>query len=209
MIANIESSFSVCYCCWALQILLSSIYYWKWINVTFLIQLKIYLCHQRNFIWRFQLIKLNYLSNECDGKPYCFENESESSFKYGFKTCKCPPQHKDLMEFEDYLQKMISNVQFTRVENDFQNRLKNHIRSIQSSKKVFVFADKTRNIHVMEKSHHEKLLTDNITKTHKQSNNNVYNSISLEAKYIAKKTWNSKWSWLYGQKTSLHNTNRP
>ena len=40
----------------------------------------------------------------------------------------------------------------------------------------------------MEKAHYEKLLTDNITKTYKQSNNNVYNSISLEAKYIAKKT---------------------
>ena len=31
------------------------------------------------------------------------------------------------------------------------------------------------------------LLTDNITKTYKQSNNNVYNSINLEAKHIAKK----------------------
>ena len=39
----------------------------------------------------------------------------------------------------------------------------------------------------MEKTHYEKLLTDNITKTYKQSNNNVYNSINLEAKHIAKK----------------------
>ena len=72
-------------------------------------------------------------------------NQSESSFKYGFKRRKCPLQHKDLMEFEDDLQNMISNVQFRRVHNDFQNK-KNDIRSIQSSKRVFVFADKTRNI---------------------------------------------------------------
>ena len=39
----------------------------------------------------------------------------------------------------------------------------------------------------MEKSHYEKLLTDNTPKTYKQSNNNVYNSINLEAKHIAKK----------------------
>ena len=39
----------------------------------------------------------------------------------------------------------------------------------------------------MEKSNYEKLLTDNITKTYKQSNNNVYNSINLEAKHAAKK----------------------
>ena len=36
-----------------------------------------------------------------------FENESQSIFKYGFKTRKYPPQHKDLMEFEDDSQKMI------------------------------------------------------------------------------------------------------
>ena len=75
---------------------------------------------------------------------------------------------------------MISNVQFSRVNNDFQNRLKNDIRLIQSSKKVFIFADKTTNIYEMEKSHYEKPL---ITKTYKY----VYNSINLEAKHIAKK----------------------
>ena len=63
------------------------------------------------------------------------------------------------MEFEDDLQKMISNVQFRRVKNDFRNRLKNDVRSIQSSKKVFVFPDKTRSIYEMEKAHYEKLLT--------------------------------------------------
>ena len=81
---------------------------------------------------------------------------------------------------------MISSVQLRRVKNDFQNRLKNDIRSNQSSKKVFLFADKTRNIYEMEKAHYEKLLTDNIAKTYKQSNNNVYNSINLETKHIAK-----------------------
>ena len=78
---------------------------------------------------------------------------------------------------------MISSVQYKRVKNDFRNRTNNDIRSIHSSKKVFVFADKTRNIYEMEKSHYEKLLTDNITKPYKQSNNNVYNSINLEAKH--------------------------
>ena len=52
------------------------------------------------------------------------ENESEITFNYGFKTHKCPPQDKDLMEFEDDLQKMISNVQFRRVKNDFKTDLR-------------------------------------------------------------------------------------
>ena len=67
------------------------------------------------------------------------------------------------MESEDDLKKIISNVQFRRVKNDFQYRLKNYIRSIQSSKKVIVFADKTRNIYEMEKSHYKKLLTEKHT----------------------------------------------
>ena len=37
---------------------------------------------------------------------------------------------------------MISNVQFRRENNDFQNSLTNGIRSVPSSKEVFVFADK-------------------------------------------------------------------
>ena len=36
-------------------------------------------------------------------KTLVFENESESTFSYGFKTRECPPQQKDLMEFEDDL----------------------------------------------------------------------------------------------------------
>ena len=68
-------------------------------------------------------------------KALFFENEAESTFNYGFKTCKSPPQYKELMESEEYFQNVISNVQFRRVNDDFQNRLKNDIRSIQSSKK--------------------------------------------------------------------------
>ena len=130
--------------------------------------------------------KVELLVKRMRWKALFFENESESIFNYGFKTNKCPPQKKDLMEFEDDLQKKISIVQFRKVNNDFQNRLKNDIRSIQLSARVFVFADKTRNMYEMQKSHYKKLLTDNITKTYKQSNNNVHNSTNFEAKHIAK-----------------------
>ena len=59
-----------------------------------------------------------------------FENESKSTLSYGFKTRKCPPHHKDLMELECYPQKMISNLQFRKGNIDFLSRLKNEIRSI-------------------------------------------------------------------------------
>ena len=51
--------------------------------------------------------KVEVLIKRLRWKALFFENEIETIFNYGFKTRKCPPQHKDLMEFEDDLQKMI------------------------------------------------------------------------------------------------------
>ena len=68
--------------------------------------------------------KVELLIKRMQWKALFFENESESTFKYGFKTRKCPPQHKELMEFEDNLQKMISNVEFGRVKMIFKTDLR-------------------------------------------------------------------------------------
>ena len=47
------------------------------------------------------------------------------------------------MKFKQYLQNMISNVQFTRVNNDFQKRIKNDIN--QSSHRMkFSFSHKNQ-----------------------------------------------------------------
>ena len=68
--------------------------------------------------------KVELLIKRMRWKTLFFENESESTFKYGFKTRKCPPQHKDLMEFKDNLQKIISNMQFRRVKMIFKTDLR-------------------------------------------------------------------------------------
>ena len=49
--------------------------------------------------------KVELLIKRMRWKALFFENESKITFKYGFTTRNCPPQHKDLMEFDDYLQK--------------------------------------------------------------------------------------------------------
>ena len=49
--------------------------------------------------------KVELLIKRMRWKTLFFENESESTFKYGFKTRKCPPQDNDLIEFEDGLQR--------------------------------------------------------------------------------------------------------
>lgn len=102
-----------------------------------------------------------------------FSNATKSIFNFYIKTSKLPPQHKDLIEFEEDLPKSTSNVQSKRATNGFEERLNNDVRPMQSSEKLFVFAEKTRNTHKMAKSRYEKHLTDNITKIYKQSNNNL------------------------------------
>jgi len=66
--------------------------------------------------------------------------------------------------------------------------MNNDIKSVKTSKKAFIAADKTRNMYEMNKSDYDKLLMENITKTYnKKSNINKYNAINREAKTIATK----------------------
>ena len=82
--------------------------------------------------------KVELLIKRMRWKALLFENETKSIFNYGFKIRKCPPQHKDLMKFEDHLQKIISIIQFRTVNNDFQNRLKDD-KDQSSRRKRYLF----------------------------------------------------------------------
>ena len=63
---------------------------------------------------------------------------------------KCPPQHPGgLTNFEDDLLDMIQNISFKPAHNQFKDRLRDDIKTINSSKKAFIPADKTRNIYQM------------------------------------------------------------
>ena len=84
---------------------------------------------------------------------------------YFFKSRKCPPQHEDLMQFENDLLELIKSIKFKKVKNKFLDQLHEDITSIKKSKNVFIFADKTRNIYDADKNTYKKLLTDNISKT--------------------------------------------
>lgn len=89
---------------------------------------------------------------------------------YGFKTTVTPPQSKELKNFEDDLFNMIRNIQFRATSNEFQNNLKKDVKTILSSDKVFVNADKSRNIYKMDPKDYRKLMQDNITKDYKKNN---------------------------------------
>lgn len=121
----------------------------------------------------------------------CFfesENDLEASVNnYGFKTKKCPPQVKDMIKFEEDMHELVKSVQFKRVKNEFLNKLKEDAREINQSSKLFVFADKSRNIYEVAKETHDKLLSDNTTKTYKKADESTRITVDAEAKAIASK----------------------
>ena len=121
-------------------------------------------------------------------KAHLYESnfyEPTNSLNRIFKTRDCPPQHKDLIQFEHDIIELIKSVTFRKLHNKFQNTLRNDINSIKKSKNMFMFADKTRNIYEGDKDTYLKLLNDNITNIYRKSKNTVYGKINKEAKQIA------------------------
>ena len=111
---------------------------------------------------------------------------AQQKLNFGLKSTKCPPQHPDLKNFENDLLDLIQAISFKPVHNEFQEKLRNDIKTITSSKKAFIPADKTRNLYEMDKNTHDKLYLENVTKTYKKANPSTYNDINTEAKLVAK-----------------------
>ena len=94
---------------------------------------------------------------------------SSDKITFGFKSRNCPPIVKELQNFENELMFMIKNIQFRKVNNSFRRQLNEDIKQIKRDSKIFVPADKSRNIYKMDRETYEKLLHENITKTYKKT----------------------------------------
>ena len=92
----------------------------------------------------------------------------------------------ELENFENELLFLIKNIQFRKVNNNFQSQLNEDIKQIKGDSKIFVPADKSRNIYKMDKETYEKLLHENITKTYKKTDKKRVRAINVDAKKIAK-----------------------
>ena len=99
----------------------------------------------------------------------------EKSERYGLciQHRTCPPQHPNLSNVENDLLGMIKHIKFKQM------------RSVKSSSKAFIPADKTRNFYEMDKTLHDKVPTQNVTKTYRQSDHSAYKNSNNEAKSIA------------------------
>ena len=98
-------------------------------------------------------------------KVFHFMNPTEPTTKetFGFKTTKSPPMVKDLDAFEDKMLALIQNVQFKKVNSDFQQVLLQDAKKIRNDTKLLIPADKTTNFYRLDTESYNKLLTIGIT----------------------------------------------
>ena len=122
-------------------------------------------------------------------KVLAFLGKLKSSDKdnYSFKTVKCPSSAKELVPFENDMMDMIQNLEFKRVNNEFQSNLRDDIRQIRTSNNLFISADKSRNIYNVSKASYERMVNENVKKTYKKCNTNKSKSINIKAKPVASK----------------------
>ena len=95
------------------------------------------------------------------------ETKNEHYF-YGLPTNHSAPPVSSLKPFEDDLVKLVQNITFRKINEPFLNSINKDLRNIKSSKNVFVFADKTKNIYEVSPTEYNKLLTENISKSYKE-----------------------------------------
>ena len=76
---------------------------------------------------------------------------------------------EELTEFECDFQLIIKNAVFKKVNNTFQTQILNDVWKINVNDKIFVPADKLRNIYLLSKDEYQKLFTESVTKTYKMT----------------------------------------
>ena len=111
----------------------------------------------------------------------------ENITNFALSSNKTPPTVLELKPFEEDVIKLLENIKFRDTKSHFQDTLANDLKKIYSSDKMFVFADKTRNIYETSLDTYNKLLHDNITKTYKRGSEGNISEINNELKHIANK----------------------
>ena len=100
---------------------------------------------------------------------------------FGLSSNKTPSTVLELKPFgtETFI-KLLETIKFRDTKDYFQDTLANDLKKINSSDKMFVLADKTRNIYETSLDTYNKLLHDNITKTYKHGSEENISEINNE-----------------------------
>ena len=127
--------------------------------------------------------KAHFYNERKDAK----ENETHTIPKtYGLKSLNCPPQVRELIQFESDLLDIIKSLKFRKTRSSFQNILKDDINTINNTDTILTFADKTSNLYILKKEQYQKMLNNSITTTYKKANDNIHNKINTDEKKLMK-----------------------
>ena len=133
-----------------------------------------------------------------DGDPESSSDESNSSSSptseeegtpkntYGFKSSATPGFVKELAGLEKDWWKLIDSVKFTQYRSKFQNKLKADCDSISKSSKILISADKTRNIYDCTPEVYNNLITNEICRNYRRTEEIEVSKINYKAKSLAK-----------------------
>ena len=110
------------------------------------------------------------------------EEDQDISEKYGLKTAATPPQSKYLKNFEEDLFNLVKNLEYNNYSNKFLEELDNFRVDMNNSKQMLVKGDKTTNFYRIEREKYVKLLTDNISKDYKKTDNRLSTDIDRKTK---------------------------
>ena len=111
--------------------------------------------------------------------------------------------------FHDELCDIAKNLKYRKFPNNFHKKLKIDLRNIDSENKVFIKADKTRNLFKTEKEDYLEFLRNNITKDHKKFPKDIIEKINRMDKEIASKLDIADRVYVTTKKQFLHHLKRP
>ena len=117
-------------------------------------------------------------------KDKCHKKQQQQRETYGFKTPNNAPQSQLLINFENDLTHLISNLEFRKVNSQFQNTLRQDVKKINKSHNVFVAADKTANVYEVTTKHYKTLLTSNVTSHYEKTQEETEHSVNKQARII-------------------------
>ena len=113
------------------------------------------------------------------------ENDQDMEENYGFKTHDIPPPHPLLKDFKEDLFKLVKNIKFRKVKNQFLSELGKFKKEVKHYKDVIVKAEKTRNMYTMNKENYTKLLGESSTKDYRKADEDHTKKITRECKQHA------------------------
>ena len=131
------------------------------------------------FLRRLRWKVFHFLSNQ--------DNSDVPRETFGFRSQNLPPKNQLLDGFEKDMYHMIDSMEFRRVNCEFQKKLQSDLKEIRSSTKLFVKADKTKNMYEVGKDAYKKMLKDNITTIYKKCSSTEVSNTNAQAADIVEK----------------------